>query len=98
MSQVTWRATDELIERVKAVAAQQHRSMNDFLTLVLRAAVDPEFASDEAERTRERLRRAGVLAPAGQPRSRPDPAAVAGARGEASGGTSLADLVGEGRR
>lgn len=98
MSQVTWRASDDLIERVKSVAAQQHRSMNDYVTWVLRAAVDPEFASDGAERTRERLRRAGVLAPAGEPRSRPDPAAVAEARREASGGSSLADLVGEGRR
>ncbi len=98
MSQVTWRASDELIERVKSVAAQQHRSMNEYLTWVLRAAVDPEFASDEVERTRERLRRAGVLAPGGRPRSRPDPHEVASARSEASGGTSLAELVTEGRR
>ncbi len=98
MSQVTWRASEELIERVKSAAADQRRSMNDYLTLVLSAAVDPEFAGDEAERTRERLRRAGVLAPAGQPRSRPDPTQVAAARREAGGGTTLADLVGEGRR
>ncbi len=98
MSQMTWRASDELIERVKSVAAQQGRSMNDYLTWVLSAAVDPDFAADEAERTRERLRRAGVLAPAGEPRQRPDPARVAAAQRDASGGTSLAELVGDGRR
>jgi len=95
---VTWRAPAELIERVKSVAAEQNSSMNDFLTRVLNAAVDPEFVGEGAERTRERLRRAGVLAPEGEPRSRPDPEAVSAARWEASGGTSLADLVADGRR
>jgi len=98
MSQVTWRASDELIERVKSVAAQQERSMNDYLTWVLSAAVDPDFAAEGAERTRERLRRAGVLAPSGEPRQRPDSTAVAAAQRQASGGTSLAELVGDGRR
>lgn len=98
MSQVTWRASAELIERVKSVAAQQRTSMNDYLTRVLSAAVDPDFAGNDAERTRERLRRAGVLAPTGEPRPRPDPAAVAAARREAGSGMTLADLVGDGRR
>lgn len=95
---MTWRASDELIEQVKSVAAQQGRSMNDYLTRVLSAAVDPDFAADEAERTRERLRRAGVLAPIGELRSRPDPTAVAAARRQASSGTTLAELVADGRR
>ncbi len=98
MSQVTWRASEELIERVRTVALQAGRSMNDYVTAVLSAAVDPDYAADGAERTRERLRRAGVLAPAGPARPRPDATTVAAARREASGGTSLAELVGDGRR
>ena len=42
MSQVTWRAPDELVERVRQVAARQGRSLNDYLTRLAEAAVDPE--------------------------------------------------------
>ncbi|GAA4665593.1 MULTISPECIES: toxin-antitoxin system HicB family antitoxin [Amycolatopsis] len=97
MSQVTWRAEEELVRRVQLAAKQQGKSMNEYLTQVLDAATDPELAGDEAERVRERLRRAGLLWEGGTPRSRPDPAAVARARAAAGRGAALSDLVAEGR-
>jgi Arc-like DNA binding domain len=78
MSQVTWRAPDELVERVRRVAARQGRSLNDYLTRLAEAAVDPELAGDDA---------------AGSKRRRPDPDAVAGASRRAGEGTPLSDLI-----
>ncbi|CAN5291045.1 hypothetical protein BH20ACT3_BH20ACT3_06170 [soil metagenome] len=98
MTQVTWRATEELVERVRAVAAQDGRSLNDFLTRLARAATDPELAGADAARLRERLARAGLLVtPDGPPRPPPDPDVVAAARRRAGSGTPAADLVAEGR-
>jgi uncharacterized protein (DUF1778 family) len=98
MTQVTWRAPEELVEHVRAVAAQEGRSLNDFLTRLARAATDPELAGDDVVRLRERLARAGLLvATGGPPRPRPDPDTVAAARRRAGSGTSVADLVSEGR-
>ncbi len=97
MGQVTWRAPDELVERVRAVAESDGRSMNDYITRVLRAATDPDLAGEDAARLRERLARAGLLVPPGLPRQRPDPARVAAARRAAGAGTSLGHLVGDGR-
>jgi hypothetical protein len=77
MSQVTWRAPDELVERVRNAAARQGRSLNDYLTRLAEAAVDPELADDEVARLRERLTRAGLVLAAGPARSRPDGKAVA---------------------
>jgi predicted nucleic acid-binding protein len=93
MAQVTWRADDELIDRVRRQAEQQGRSMNEHLTRVLDALTNPELADDEAQRIRERLQRAGLLAPPGTPRARPDPKALAKARRAAGRGASLSDLV-----
>ncbi|WP_142000474.1 Arc family DNA-binding protein [Amycolatopsis cihanbeyliensis] len=95
--QVTWRAPDELVERVRQVAEQEGRSMNEYLTFVLDAATNPETAGDERQRLRERLTRAGLLASPGAPRERPDPEAVARAGRAAASGTPLSDLVSEGR-
>ena len=98
MTQVTWRAPDELVERTRAAAAEDGRSLNEYLTRLARAATDPEFAADEGERLRERLARAGLLVAAGSPaRRRPDPETVAEARRQAGAGTPLSDLVVEGR-
>lgn len=97
MTQVTWRAPAELVEHVRRAAQRQGRSLNDYLTHLARAATDPELADDDAARLRERLDRAELIAPPGQPRRRPNAEAVAQARREAGQGTSLSDLVAEER-
>ncbi len=98
MPQVTWRAPEELIERVRLQAQQRGRSLNDWVTAILDAATDPATAGGEAERVRERLARAGLLDPAPvAPRRRPNRELVAQARAAAGDGTSLSDLVGKGR-
>ena len=97
MAQMTWRATDELMERVRRTAERQGRSMNDYVTIVLDAATDPDLAGTEVQQLRERLDLAGILVPAGRPHHRPDPARVARARAAAGRGKRLSDLVDEGR-
>jgi uncharacterized protein (DUF1778 family) len=98
MTQITWRASEELADRVKRAAAQQGRSVNEFLTRVLDAATNPDLADDERQRTRERLARAGLLLET-RPLDRepPDPEELARAGRAAAQGTSLSDLVSEGR-
>jgi plasmid stability protein len=99
MPQITLRVDDDLARRLKIAASSAGRSVNAFAGSVLRAAVDPELAGDEAQRLRERLRAAGLLEEGIPLRAAaPDPAAVRAARRAAGGGTSLAQLVSEGRR
>jgi hypothetical protein len=100
MTQVTWRASEELVDRVRRVAEREGRSMNEYLTRVLDAATNPEYAGDDRQRLRERLARAGLLLPDSErtPRERPDPEAVARAGREAATlGPLLSDLVSEDR-
>lgn len=101
MHQMTWRAEAELLERVRSCARASGRSMNEYVTWLARVATDPETAGTEAERLRERLDRAGLLAspvrPPGLQVHRPDPAVVAQARRAVSGGVQAADLVVEQR-
>lgn len=98
MAQVSWRADDQLVERVKRAAGDSGRSMNEFVTLILDVATDPARAGTEAERVRERLQQAGLLAaPARTAGRRPSRAAVEAASRRAATGTSLSDLVREGR-
>jgi hypothetical protein len=94
---MTWRAPAGLIERVRRTAQRQHRSMNDYVTAVLDAATNPGLAGSEAERLRERLDAAGLLAEPGEPRSRPPRAEAARARSRAGRGTALSELVSEDR-
>ena len=97
MAQMTWRPTEELLERVRRAARGQGRSMNDYLNAVLDVATDPNLAGTEAERLRERLDDAGLLAPPGRRRHRPSSKEVARARAAAAKGTPLSELVNKGR-
>lgn len=98
MHQLTLRVQDALAERLKLVAAQRGESVNAYATAVLSAAVDPDLADTEAARLRERLARAGLLAPADRSGRRPDPASVERARRRAGVGRPLSELIGEDRR
>lgn len=97
MEQMTWRAPADLIERVRRAAQRQHRSMNDYVTAVLDAATNPSLASSEAERLRQRLDQAGLLAEPGKPRRRPSRDETDRARSRAGRGTSLSELVSQDR-
>jgi hypothetical protein len=98
MAQVTWRASEELVERVQGAARRQGRSMNDYITAVLDVAADANLAGTEAERLRKRLAHAGLLAPGdGRRIQRPSAQEVAQARAAAGKGASLSDLVSKGR-
>ncbi|ALG06695.1 hypothetical protein [Kibdelosporangium phytohabitans] len=108
MAQVSWRAEDALVDRVRKAAAAQRRSMNDFMTLVLEAATNPDLVSDEYTRIRERLGRVDlVVTPVpvhvdgdqvGQHSVRPSPEEIEEAMEAAGKGTSLSDLVTDERR
>jgi hypothetical protein len=97
MSQVSWRAPDELVDRVRTAARQRGSSLNEFMTSVLDAATNPDLAGDEAARVRERLAAAGLLAQPTPRAGRPDAAAVAAARVRAGRGRPLSEIVSAGR-
>ena len=94
---MTWRAPADLIERVRRAARRQHRSMNDYVTAVLDAATNPRLAGSDAERLRERLDQAGLLAESGEHRSRPPREEAAKARSRAGRGRALSEIVSEDR-
>lgn len=96
---MTLRVSDELLEQVRRRAGAEGRSMNDYVTRILEAAVNPDVADTEVQQIRERLARAGVLAEEDPARGRrPDRTELARARAEAGQGTPLSDLVSENRR
>ncbi|HET7044274.1 MAG TPA: hypothetical protein VFI37_05440 [Gaiellaceae bacterium] len=99
MAQITLRVDEQLAREVKAHAGALGRSVNGWIVAVLRAAVDPDLSDSETERTRSRLARAGLLArPApAEGRTPPDPQRLARARSAAGRGTSMSDLVSDGR-
>lgn len=99
MTQVTLRIDDQLNRELKAAAAARGTSFNAWATAVLRAAVDPDLADDEAERLRARLRRSGLLEESSPPPglNRPAADAVERARRSAGRGRLLSDLVSEDR-
>lgn len=91
---MTWRAPDDLLARVRQQAAERGRSMNDWVTELLSAATDPRHAGTEAERVRERLRAAGLLAGRVERAvTRPSPADLSKARAAAATGSPLSELV-----
>jgi hypothetical protein len=98
MTQVTWRAPDQLVESVRQAAAREGYSLNEYLTRLARAATDPALAGSDLERLRERLALAGLLAPSGGRRRRPTASSVHRARTRAGRGTQLSELVADGRR
>ncbi|WP_158550828.1 hypothetical protein [Geodermatophilus sp. TF02-6] len=55
------------------------------------------MTADDAEHVRQRLAMAGIFAPSGPPRRRPDAEEVAAARAAAGRETHLSDLVSSGR-
>jgi predicted transcriptional regulator len=93
MKQLTLRVSEELVGRLKDVAAERHESVNSYAEAVLNAAVDPELAGDEVERLRERLARAGVLMTSTRPVRRPSDRALAKARRAAGKGKPLSDYL-----
>lgn len=93
MTQITWRAPDELVERVRQVASRKGYSLNEYLSRLARAATDPSLEGDAVERLRERLAQAGLLVETEQRHTRPDRDAVAHARKRAGVGTPLSDLI-----
>lgn len=100
MPQLTVRIDEALAEHVKAHAAALGRSVNNWIESVLRAALDPDLADSEAERTRARLARAGLLAQPVEQRPSPSPPApdrLRRARRAAAEGTPLSELVSEER-
>ncbi|MBW3574673.1 MAG: ParD-like family protein [Actinobacteria bacterium] len=98
MAQLTLRLDDDLVESLKARAREEGRSVNALATSTLRALVDPDLAGDEADRLRERLKRAGLLStPPRSNRPPQDPEVVARARAAAGKGRPLSDYVREDR-
>jgi len=98
MAQLTLRLPDPLADDLRRAAASRGQSLNAWAPAVLRAAVDPELAGDDAERTRERLQRAGLLIEVEPFQGRrPEPESSARARRAAAQGKPLSDYVIEGR-
>lgn len=90
---MTWRAPDDVLDRVRAQAASHGRSLNDWVTTVLAAASDPAAAGTQAAALRERLARAGLLEVSSRPVRRPPADQVARARAAAGRGQQASDIV-----
>ncbi|CAN5159761.1 hypothetical protein BH24ACT1_BH24ACT1_04860 [soil metagenome] len=98
MAQLTLRLDDDLVASLKLKAEEEGRSVNSLAAFTLRALVDPDLAGDEAERLRERLKRAGILAEFPRlNRPRQDPEVVARARASAGKGKRVSDIISEDR-
>jgi predicted transcriptional regulator len=101
VAQISWRLPDELAQRVRRLAERQGISVNALISRVLDAATNPALAGTEAERIRERLDRAGLLAAEHASRAggkpQPDARTLSEARRAAGTGTALAELVGHER-
>lgn len=96
---MTWRASEELLERVRQQAAQQGKSLNEWVTAVLDAVSNPQTAGSERAQIRERLAVAGLLEAQGSGAkvSRPSRRQFEAARAAAGRGTPLSEIVAKGR-
>lgn len=100
MKQFSVRLSDERGYAIRRLAAARGASINQTFEDLVAAATDPALAGDERRALRERLARAGLVfdlaaLPAVDP---PTEEELASARAAAGRGTSLAQLVSEGRR
>lgn len=95
MSQITVRASEELIEAVKQEARANGRSMNEQVVLLMEVNTNPDLAGSEVERLRERFRRAGILAETSRTDlpERPSREELEAAGREAGRGTPLSEIV-----
>lgn len=100
MAQISLRISDQLAEDLKADARRQKLSVNGYITHILNSVSDPEYGGTEAERVRERLRRAGLLAERSDDseNERPSRQEFEQARAKAGEGKPLSDYVIDGRR
>lgn len=99
MTQISWRADDELVTRAKQRAQALNKSLNEYVTAVVEAATDPRHAGSEAAELRERLGAAGLLAePFARPSApRPRPEEVRAARRRAARGKPVSEILLEDR-
>lgn len=99
MAQLTLRVDEQLARDVKVHAEARGTSVNSWVAAVLRAAVDPDLADSESQRTRGRLARAGLLVTPTRASggTRADPQRVDRARAAAGAGTALSTLVSDAR-
>jgi len=98
VAQLTVRAPEDLVGRVRLAAAAVGQSMNEYVVVVLDAATDPNLAGSQVERIRQRLAQAGLLdVLPGEDGHRPTPEALRQAGQRAATGRSLAELIHEGR-
>jgi hypothetical protein len=86
MEQVTWRAENALVQRVRRMAERRGVSMNEYMTHVLSTEADPEPVTEEARVIRAKLAQAGLLDSSGKPRTRPSREAFDRARRATAGG------------
>jgi hypothetical protein len=95
MAQMTIRASEDLVDRVRTAARDGGRSMNEYVVSVLEAATSPDYAGSEAERVRTRLRLAGLLEESTAPRrpARQPREVVDRARDRAGRGKPLSEIV-----
>jgi hypothetical protein len=98
--QFSVRLSDEQAAAVRRLAAARGRSVNQTFEDLVVAATDPAHAGDAVLALRERLARAGLTFDVEQMSATPAPGAAAlrRARAAAGRGTSLSDIVSEGRR
>jgi hypothetical protein len=93
--QITIRTSADLVFRVKAAAAAEGKSMNEYVEHLIEVAVDPEHATTEDERLVARLRAAGIYSEPREwtPVERPDPKVLADARKRARRGRPASEYV-----